>query len=156
MPNKSNLVGKGFERDFKSSCPKDVLILRLKDGKGLGKNPCDFILYYYPHMYMLELKTVQGKSLPLANIKEHQLATMDKVWEIDGIVGGFVINFRTLNETYFVDGRKMKSFVETTDRKSFPIEWVRQHGVLLPQHKARTRNRYEYTFIQGGAEHDAK
>ena len=148
MGSISNKVGKGFEKDFRNSCPKDVLIFRLKDGKGVGKNPCDYIVYKYPHMYMLELKTVQGKSLPFVNIKPHQLESMNKVWEVYGMVGGFIINFRSVNETYFVDGRKMKSFTETTDKKSFPISWVKDNGILLPQHIKRTRYHYDYSFMQ--------
>ena len=142
-------VGKAFEQCFRDSCPKDVFLLRLKDTQW-GKNPCDFISYKKPIMHLLELKTTKGKSLPFKNIAPHQLESLNRVWEVEGVEGYFIINFRGVNETYAVDGRRMYKYFHDTShgRQSYPLDWVRENGIKLKQTKKRTRYRYEYTFIR--------
>ena len=101
MTNKSSQVGKNFEADFANSCPDDMVLVRLKDGKGYGKNPCDFILLTKDKGYMLELKTTKEKRLPKSNIREHQLEILSTVERME-IPAYFVINFRTYDETYVI------------------------------------------------------
>ena len=72
MANVSSKVGKIFEQDFYNSCPDNMLLIRLKDGKGYGRNPCDYILLTRFAGYMIELKTTKEKRLPKANIRDHQ------------------------------------------------------------------------------------
>ena len=43
MGSVSKTVGRNFEQDFYKSCADDYLLVRLKDGKGYGKNPADYI-----------------------------------------------------------------------------------------------------------------
>lgn len=63
MANVSSKVGKAFENDFAKSCPDNMLLVRLKDGKGYGKNPADYILLSKHAGYLLELKTTKEKRL---------------------------------------------------------------------------------------------
>lgn len=144
MANPSSKVGKAFESDFYKSCPEDMLLVRLKDGKGYGKNPCDYILLTRNQGYMLELKTTKEKRLPKANIREHQLEVLGTVAEI-GIPAYFVVNFRTYDETYVVDAGVIKKEFEG-GKKSLPIQWFRDNLTPLKQTKKRTRWRYEYPF----------
>ena len=145
MANKSSQVGKAFEADFANSCPDDMVLVRLKDGKGYGKNPCDFILLSKDRGYMLELKTTKEKRLPKSNIREHQLDILSTVEQM-GIPAYFVINFRTYEETYVVGAYTIKKEFDT-GKKSIPLDWFRENHTPLKQHKKRTRWRYDYNFI---------
>ena len=48
-------------------------------------NIADFIVYKYPTMYFIELKTCQGASLPRQNISDHQLSGMFQAVSKKGI-----------------------------------------------------------------------
>ena len=145
MTNKSSQVGKNFETDFANSCPDDMVLVRLKDGKGYGKNPCDFILLTKDKGYMLELKTTKEKRLPKSNIREHQLEILSTVERMD-IPAYFVINFRTYDETYVIGANEIKQVFDS-GKKSIPLDWFRENHTPLKQHKKRTRWRYDYNFI---------
>lgn len=144
MANVSSKVGKAFEQDFYNSCPDGVLLVRLKDGKGYGKNPADYILLTPNRGYLLELKTTKEKRLPRANIRDHQLQILAEASR-QGIYAFFIINFRTFDETYLVSGDKLER--EFKDAKSIPIQWFRDNCRRIKQYKKRTRWRYEYPFI---------
>lgn len=145
MANVSSKVGKAFESDFYNSCPDDMLLIRLKDGKGYGKNPCDYVLVTKFRGYMLELKTTQEKRLAKANIREHQLDILAMASSV-GIPAYFVVNFRTYEETYLLDGLVAKQYFDT-GAKSIPIAWFRENCKKIEQTKKRTRWRYVYPFI---------
>lgn len=142
MANPSSKVGKIFENDFYKSCPEDMILVRLKDGKGYGKNPCDYILLSKDKGIMLELKTTKEKRLPKANIREHQLEILGAVAQM-GIPAYFVINFREYDETYAIRADIIKKEFET-GIKSIPIKWFRDNYKPIKQYKKRTRWRYEY------------
>lgn len=71
-------LAKNFEKICKAGIEKEAYIYRINDfGNLIGiSNPCDFIAYKYPYMYMLEMKTTSGSSLPLKNISDYQYNSM--------------------------------------------------------------------------------
>lgn len=144
MANVSSKVGKSFEKQWADSCPDNMLLVRLKDGKGYGKNPADFILLSKHGGYMLELKTTKEKRLPKANIRDHQLAILSEASKL-GLHAYFIINFRAYDETYLVSGDTLEKAFEGV--KSIPIQWFRDNCRQIEQYKKRTRWRYEYPFI---------
>lgn len=166
MPKKQN-PGKMFEQDFLKSIPSNVFKLRLKDDTLKFKNvtnPADIIMFGEIHplktleltteksnkiLFLLELKSTKEKSLSYANIKQNQFDGLYDASKIDGILAGFVINFRCVNETYFLEINKAIQYKDTNCRKSFPIEFVRQNGILIPCKKKRTRYTYDInTFLE--------
>ena len=96
-------VGKIFEKDFSSSCPSDMFIYRVPDIRYGVKSICDFLLYSYPRLFLLELKSTQEKTFPIKNIAPHQLDNMTK-FNKSHMVAGFIINFRHHELTYFIRG----------------------------------------------------
>ena len=151
--------GKMFEEDFVASIPDKCDITRLKDGGGwsnatntrfTSKNPCDFIVYssrgLFGKMYKLELKSTLGKSLPLPNIKDYQLNSLcesgDKL-----VDAGFVVNFRDVNETFFVEAAEVWIFKTTSDRKSIPLEWFRDKATMIQQSLKITRYKYDLDWL---------
>ena len=153
--------GKRFESDFIKSVPDRCDVTRLKDGGGWGnatnmrftsKNPCDFIVFSgneaddYGSMYKLELKSVAGKSLPFSNIKDHQLDSMVESGQ-KNVFAWFVINFRGVDETYWIPAQLLKSHIETCGRKSLSLENAKTVGHKITQTKKITRWRYDLEWL---------
>lgn len=145
--------GKKFEEDFKKSVPKSCFYYRFKDGtsswdKGTNtrfqsKNICDCMVYAYEYgrLYLLELKSHKGKSIPINCIKINQIKGLLEAREYH-IECYVVFNMRDVNETYAIDIRTLKAYIETTDRKSIPISFMKEVGELIPQEKKKVRWKY--------------
>lgn len=139
-------IGKIFEEEIKASFPPDFYVERYKDdtaGFYGVSNPADFRLYKYPFTFLLELKTHKGKSIPLDKIRPNQIGGMIKAIEYKGIYGGFILNFRDLEETYYISVYLLERFIQETERKSIPVEWCRENGVRIEQKKKRVRYTYD-------------
>lgn len=146
MTDKKKNVGKIFEKEFKDSVPDDCYLERYKDdtsGFYGVSNPGDFRLYKYPVLLILELKSHKGKSLPLSKIRENQLRGMLKAVTYYGVYGGYLINFRDLEETYFLSAGYVLHFFQCGERKSIPVTYCRDYGIRIPQKKKRTLYTYD-------------
>lgn len=108
------------------------------------KNLCDFILYKIPNIYLLELKSHKGKSIPFGAIHPYQIESLYQFSSIDGVVAGFVFNFRDMNETYFVDVVTVYQFYHVGERKSFSLKWTKENGIFIPQKLKRTRYQFDF------------
>ena len=146
-------AGKCFEEDIKNSFPEGFYVERYKDdtaGFYGVTNPADYRLYRYPYTFLLELKTHKGKSLPLSAIRENQLSGLVKAGNHLGIYAGFLINFRDLEETYYIPADAVLYFILQGERKSIPVEWCRKCGVRIEQTRKRTRYSYNLSKWLGG------
>lgn len=142
----SKSIGKIFEEEIKKSFPEDFYIERYKDdtaGFYGVSNPADYRLYKYPYTFLLELKTHRGKSLPIDKIRPNQIQGMAGAVLHKGIYGGFIINFRELEETYYITVQDMIRYINSTERKSIPVDWCRENGVKIVQEKKRVRYTYD-------------
>ncbi len=142
--------GKRFEEDFRRSTPPGVFVHRVKDAGSSGqhlfgvRNICDYILYRQPWLYLFELKSHKGKSIPFGKLTEDQIGGLCEVaTRKAGVVAGFIFNFRELAETYFVPAWRVSEFIYGGKRKSFPVEWCREVGKRVEQRLVRTRHRYD-------------
>lgn len=139
-------LGKVFEAEIRASIPPDFYVERYKDdtsGFYGVSNPADFRLYKYPLTFLLELKTHRGKSIPLAKIRENQVNGMYRASQYKGIYGGFILNYRDLEETYYISVDQMVSFISSQERKSVPVEWCRDVGIRIAQKMKRVRYSYD-------------
>lgn len=146
-------VGKIFEEEVKASIPTDFYVERYKDdtaGFSGVSNPADYRLYKYPYTFLLELKTHKGKSIPLDKIRDSQIKGMYKAIQYKGIYAGFLINFRELEETYYITVQDLVGFINLKLRKSIPVEWCRENGIRIEQTKKRTRYTYNLSKWLGG------
>lgn len=125
--------GKQFEHDFQSSIPSSVFCYRFRDSaSSFGNNSstrftpsniCDFLLFddESKNLFLLELKSVKGCSIPLSNIRKNQIDELTKAGE-HNLIAGFVINFREKdNCTIFITIQEFNKFVETLNKKSINI-----------------------------------
>ena len=115
--------GKKFEQQFKKSLLKDEFyVLRIPDppqsfnmsDKQLrfsNKNPYDLIAFKDSTLYCLELKSNNSTSFSIQtskdekgkDIKLHQIEGLKEASEYENIIAGFILNFRKINKTYFID-----------------------------------------------------
>lgn len=158
-------VGKQFEANIKKSIPDYALLYRLPDAaQSFGgtnnlrfsrKNPFDFLLWDSKRrfLYALELKTVAGKSISFERTKEekglihfHQIKGLNEWNKYNGIISGFIIEFRGIETTIFVEIGLFNELISTIDKKSFNFDdLVKSHlpYIVIPQNKKRTRYTYD-------------
>lgn len=139
--------GNKFQEDFEKSVPSELLCERYKDAPSRFKkvhNPSDYWINSGNFVLLVECKTTKNKSLPLANIGMEQVWKMIERAYKKNTFGGFAINFRSIEETYFVfleDFIYWYLFIH--DRESLSLSWIRQHGYRINSWKRRTRYRYD-------------
>lgn len=158
-------VGKIFENSIKKSIPDYALFYRLPDaaqsfcrGSSLRfsrKNPFDYLLFDSKRrtLFALELKTVGGKSISFERSEEdkgeihyHQIKGLNEWNKYDHVICGFIIEFREIETTLFIDIDSFNSLVETIQKKSFNIYDIRNSGIkhiIINQRKKRTRYDYD-------------
>lgn len=157
-------IGKVFEEQIKKSVPEYALLYRLPDaaqafggGSSLRfsyKNPFDFLLWdSLSHtLYALEMKTVNGKSISFERTKEdygdihfHQINGLSNWNKYDGIICGFIIEFRELEKTIFLDISDFNMLVTIIQKKSFCYNDLHKYNIKhteIQQTKARSRYTY--------------
>lgn len=162
-------AGKAMERQWRKSVLRlnDVYYQRMNDGTatfygGQSQNgirfqktsPYDCFMYSYPMLFLIELKSHKGKSLPYTAIRRQQVESTAKAGWIPGVVAGFVVHFTEVGECWFAPGWKVKDYMDKSDRKSIPLEWFQSNGARIGVIMKRTNAEYdvEQFLIDCGAE----
>lgn len=141
-------AGKIFEEDFKESVLEtdQISIDRLIDPMGGARgvsNICDFILYKYPCIFYLELKSLEGNTLNFKSaVSNKQIGGLQKKHIIDGVFAGLLVNYRDHKETYFVPIDHVTKLIEL-GKKSLHINDARSAGYQLVHKKKVTRYKYD-------------
>ena len=158
-------VGKIFESDFIKSIPDYAWHLRIPDAaqsfapnpslRFSRKNPFDFIIWN-PNtltLYTLELKTVKGKSISFEKekgesklIHYHQIKGLSSVDNYDGIVSGFIIEFRAISKTVFISIKEFNKLISTIGKASINYDDLNKNNVIyteIPQSLLKTHYRYD-------------
>lgn len=79
-----------------------------------------------------EAKETRHTYFPLANIHKHQIEHLRKI-DYHGGIGFIIVRFSTLGETYYLEAKKLFSFLEDSKRKSIPREYFSKQGHLLKE-----------------------
>lgn len=144
-------VGKHFEEQIKKSVPEDVYYYRCRDEAQSfqrsalysHKNDFDCMMFWDGHLFCFELKSTKGKSCSFetdpsqnAIIHYHQIEGLKKADQYEGIISGFLINWRNddLNTqvTYFIHIRDFTKMVNDIGKKSFNlVDMLKYNAVLL-------------------------
>ena len=159
--------GKIFEDDFKKSCEAQGLwVMRLNDtslswqkektARFTPNNICDFIVYRYPYMFLIENKSTTYKSIGIqrlptdakAMIQAHQIFDLSNAGLIEGIIPVFLFNFRNdedINDnfTYAMRINDFNDFLVESDKKSINRMDVVQHNGIIVNQKIK---RVHYTY----------
>lgn len=126
------------------------------------RNPYDYFIYDYPYLYCMELKSTQikyltfwredfeaemGKDVKFA-IRKNQIEGLARAAKYEGVYAGFVINFRSIERTYYLSIENFLAYVESLPKKSInEKDIVLAGGLLVPQEKIRTRYRYGVRYL---------
>ena len=158
-------TGKNFEIQWAKSAPDYALVHRLSDSaQSFGrsnnvrfslKNPFDFFVWDSKHHkpYAFELKTVAGKSISFEREKEdkgeihyHQIQGLN-IWnKYDGMTCGFIIEFREMELTIFIDIESFNKLMESVGKKSFNIKDLDDYDIpyrVITQRKIKVNYRYD-------------
>lgn len=158
--------GKQFEKSFEDSAKKDkIFFYRIKDNTGAFnpacmkcpnsktqftvKNECDSFLYKKPILLPIEFKSTKSKSISLSDkiIRPQQIKRLTEWLEYDGVIPGFVLNFReSNNQTYFLHIKNFNDYVANPDRKnksSIPISTCKEVGIQIKNNILKTNYRYD-------------
>jgi penicillin-binding protein-related factor A (putative recombinase) len=122
------------------------------------KNPYDCQLFNGKTrtLYCLELKSASGKSMSFerkkgdnksANIKYHQIESLTKAAQYDGMVVGLVMNFRFEEQdtevTYFQSITDFNKMINNITKKSFNlIDLLKYNPIKIEQ----TKKKVNYTY----------
>lgn len=136
---------------------RDVNPRALKNRFAIPKNKYDFLFYYKDFLFPIEAKSTSAKSISFSEsiIKANQIKSLTEDSKFEGVIPGFIFNFRSVNETYFVyihDFNKYKHIAENqlpnsykakVNRASIPVAICREIGYRIPAKLLRTRYRYD-------------
>jgi hypothetical protein len=170
--------GKVFEDNWKKSYAKlPIYYLRLQDavkwGRGEGSNftpsnPYDSLQFKIPFLWLLELKSTIGTNVSFnpikpwgkpenkktqVMIKANQVKDLMEAVKKDGIIAGFIINFRehvtktkvpiTLpDETFFIHINDFIKFAVTSEKSSLNREECASIGMRIESHKLKVNYTY--------------
>ena len=150
-------VGKVFEEEIKSSVPERHFYYRLRDNatawsggtsntRFTTNNICDAFVMTDNYLFLLELKNTMQASLSINNIKPNQLQGLSSV-EHSKIKPYFIVCFRAKERAFAVNAKDLKEYIDTTDRKSVPLNWFEEYGVEIPMTKKRVRYSYDLSVL---------
>jgi penicillin-binding protein-related factor A (putative recombinase) len=136
--------GKIFEKDWKDSIPSNTYYLRIVDAPSSWgdntnlrfsvKNPFDSLMYIYPNLFLLELKSAQDDRFSFKGssvmIKEHQIKELTKAAIHKGVIPGFLFNCRKNNQTYFLHINDFNKFTNETDKSSINKQDIIKYGAI--------------------------
>ena len=134
--------GKKLENNWRDSIPSNIFFYRFRDGTsswGGGQentrfqqvNMCDCMMFDGNKLYLLELKSHKGKSIPFSAIRQNQLDELSKASTYKNIIAGFVIHFADIGTTYFCKADDVLYFIAHEERKSIPISWCEEWGIQI-------------------------
>jgi len=107
--------GKQFEDIVKKAfeAVEGTVVVRLHDqttGYFGSKNPCDFLIYHKPVLYVLECKSIRGNTFPLSNISDFQWNSLMSMGDVKGVVAGVICWYIDRDVTLFVSSHKLKEY----------------------------------------------
>ena len=88
-------------------------------------------------------QTSNNTSFPLGNIHKHQIKHIENVIRHKG-VAFLIIRFTRLNETYFLEGKKLIDYINNNTKKSIPHSYFLKNAKLI---KDEYRPRIDYLKI---------
>ena len=160
--------GKKFEEDFKNSMPEYCMVHRLKDTaqaynksehtKFTRENECDFFVFDSVRriLYCFECKSTKYKSMawqqskdaPEKIIKWHQIESLTKLGNYNGIQAGFICNFRDdekdVQRCYFIEISAFNAMRGRISKKSFDeIDLIQNGAIRIEGAKKITRYQWD-------------
>lgn len=157
------MKNKGYvlQDNIKKSCEKqDILFYRFKDSpfsfansdktKFTTNNICDCMMFLANKLLFIELKSTKGKSFSFTEHSLRQLNDINKIIHNKqglkrfGVYGCFIIEFRELEETYFVQVQDILKYLRKNNTKTINIQkYIDKNRYIKIDQKLLRKN---YTF----------
>ena len=118
---------------YKKPTPIGIKKTNYKNGTLEGyfkeQSTLDYNGIYKGHYVDFDAKETTSKtSFPLSNLHEHQYKHIKSVIRHGGI--SFLIIYIN-DEIYLLDGELIISFIENSDRKSIPYDYIKNNGIKI-------------------------
>lgn len=141
--------GKRFEQKFRESMEPHAFVLRIRDnvtfknGHTFGEeSEADFLVANSESSYLVECKATSKKSLEFYNVKEHQEESLLDFDGLGDLTHGFLAvefyskeGYRKPHTMFLLPITEWMRFKGSSDRKSVPISYFREHGIEVPYKK---------------------
>jgi len=145
-------AGKKFESRFKLDWENTVpgsFIYRLNDqmsGYRGSSNPCDFITYATPIMFLVECKEHKGNTFPFSAFRQYERLLEYK--GIKGVHAGVVLWFSDHDRVLWIPIETFEK-LKQNNKKSFNIGLVgtNYECLELPSRKLRTFMETDYGYL---------
>lgn len=159
--------GKEFEDAIQVSCSEQgTFYSRIKDTfippdlrsrVRVSKNDYDAFIYKFPNLFPVEFKSTKDNKISFSEsiIKGHQIESLRKASEYQGLISGFIFNFREHdNYTCFIhiqDFIEYKNIAENglehtyeskVNKASIPIGICKEIGIEIKNVKKKVKYRY--------------
>lgn len=154
---------KGYvlQDNIKKSCEKqDILFYRFKDSpfsfansektKFTTNNICDCMVFLANKLLFVELKSVKGKSFSFIEHSLRQLNDINKIihnkngYKRFNVYGCFIIEFRELEEIYFIEVQNIIKYLEKNNTKTINIKKYKERGKYIKVDQEILRKNYRY------------
>lgn len=154
-------MGYVLQDNIKKSCEKqDILFYRFKDSpfsfansektKFTTNNICDCMMFLANKLLFVELKSTKGKSFSFTEHSLRQLNDINKIihnkngYKRFNVYGCFIIEFRELEETYFIEVQNIIEYLKENNTKTINIQkYVKDNRFIKIEQKLLRKN---YTF----------
>lgn len=157
-------VGKQFEDNFKKSVPDYVLSHRPPDSAqafDVGStnklrfsrhSPCDLMVFDGSRnlFLTLELKTFQGSCSFERDKSEkgivhyYQIKNLKDFAQYNRVISGLVLDFRSSDNTYFLNINQWDDFISHIEKKSFNEKDLLEYASPILIHKEKLKINYRY------------
>lgn len=151
----SNNKGKQFEKKFQEDWLKTFpqsFILRLADQmtgyKVTSQNPCDFIGYKKPVLFLIECKSHEGNTFPLSNLTQYEKLLAKA--GIPGVRSGVIIWFIDHDRVVYVPVKTIEK-MKADGKKSVNIRTINKDGYRffeIPSVKKRVFMDSDYSILE--------
>lgn len=158
-----NKDGKNFEQQWKKSITNDMYYLRLKDSpSSFGQdsnfvrftldNPYDCFIFYNRFLFPMELKSTELSSISIQRdktdkgkmIKLNQINGLSDCNRYRGIFAGFIFDFRSTDNTYWLNIDGFNLFLLENDKKSInEKDVIKYKGIRINKEKKRVKYIYD-------------
>lgn len=148
--------GKRFEDNFKKSLnleADNLFYYRFKDGTAnwgdktnsnvrfQAHNISDCMIFYNGILFICELKSHKGKSLPLDCIRENQYNEMLEASMKKNVACLLFVYFSDVEECYAIPIQKIRDYKRFYDKKSINIQYFQEKGFKLEVKTLKTNIR---------------
>lgn len=149
--------GKIFERQWRKSANKcdGLFYYRFNDSPSAWSNDsgnsvvrftnyniCDIMMFKSPSLFLLELKSHTGSSLPHNCIRQNQIEGLLKASKFKNVNAGIVVLFADKNKCFYLPIQKLQEQIDTSNRKSVPISYFEENGIEIEIKSLRVNKNY--------------